>query len=290
MPLSLFDHRTLSHYHERSGHSDRYGHSFGSDLASKGIRIVNSEKPFHLLYHLNLADPAIGLSIPHVHWLPLCYGFAYASKNADFIYRVLNDNEIKLIAPDSLDFDPDSPYPGYPTVFPESPLTFLKQPYDPGVAEDALGLAAVFGVEQLPEGEMQRAIELVRQQGLLEEWTKSGTFADWSPKDLLRSMYKEPFAQGAPLKNCENPSCTAEIAYRSDSISYSLPKEMFPDFDDADLEMHLEARDIRRDSRHVFALHQPAENDTQLWGDPYVQLIWDICEECHCISVTNQCT
>ena len=48
----------------------------------------------------------------------------------------------------------------------------------------------------------------------------------------------------------------------------------------------MEACDVRRDSMHVFAIHDPDENDGLSWD---MQLIFEICECCHCIRVSNQC-
>jgi hypothetical protein len=63
-------------------------------------------------------------------------------------------------------------------------------------------------------------------------------------------------------------------------------------FVNLDKPLHLVYRlnHVRRDSMRVFALHQPEADDELMWGDPYVQLIFEICDACHCIRVSNQCT
>lgn len=289
MPLSLFNPETLRCFRETAG-GDEFDHTFGGDPTAKGIRFVNVERPLHLLYRLNLADPAVGIELPGVAWLPLCYGFGYAAHHGEMIYRVINDSEIELIAPADAEFDPDFPYENYPANFPESPLRFAAQPYDPTRAEDALSLAAIFGIDHLPEPEMQRAIQLVEKERLFDEW-RTEMFSDWSDADYIRCMYKEPFMQGAPSKSCDNPSCTAEIAYRAEPHSITIPEDLYPGGgSEEDRTIHMEARDVRRASKQVFALHQPAADETLLWNDPYVQLIWQICDACGCITVLNQCT
>ncbi len=288
MPLTLFQHDSLRCFREVANAPDRYGHTFGGDPIAKGLRFVNLDEPFHLLYHLNLADPAVGIQLPGVTWLPLCYGFGYSYRDADFIYRVPNDMDVELIAPNELVFDPDSPYDNYPAWFPESSLHFAPLPYDPKRAEDALSLAAILGIEHLPPEELQRAIQLVDQEGLLARWKRD--WEGWEPEDLVRCMHKEPFMQGPPSKSCDNPDCTAEIEYRSEPYTHTIPEDLMPHCTPEERTIHMEARDVRRASKRVFALHQPAEDERLLWHDPFVQLIWDICEECGCISVTNQCT
>ena len=288
MPLSLFNHQTLVHHREVTADVDRFGHTFGGKLSSLEIRCVNLEHPLHLLYHLNLSDPVVPVELPGVKRLPLCYGFAYATYDGTIIYRVINDMEIELIAPADPQYDPDFPYDGYPKSFPRSAVSFVRQPYDPTMAEDALSLAAVFGMDRLSKQEMDRAITIVEKQGFLAEWRKGETFSDWSPEDMIRCNYHLPFMQGAPSKSCDNPDCTAEIAYRTEPMEITLPDE-FSELVGGE-PIKLEARDVRRDSMRVFALHQPDADDELMWGDPYVQLVFEICDVCHCIRVSNQCT
>jgi hypothetical protein len=292
MPLSLFHHKRLWHHREVVGQRNEYGHTVGGDLPSFGIHCENLQSPPHLLYRLNLADPAIDMDLPGIQWLPLCYGFAYAAYEGTFIYKVLSDSEIRVIAPHDAEYDPNFPYENFPRSFSQQSLIFERQQYDPTVAEDALSLAAVFGVEQLSEAEMQRAIRIVEEtSGLFREWGGPGTpgkdFPDWSREELVRYQYKEPFAQGPPSKSCENPDCTAEIEYHVDAHTIDLP-EGVPLIGGETLK--LDAYDVRRDSMRVIGLHQPGNDDTAFWGDPYVQLIFEFCGCCRCVRVTNQCT
>jgi hypothetical protein len=292
MPLSLFHHETLSHYREGSTGPNDFGHTFGGDPIAFGIRFANSE-PLHLLYRLNQADPAANLGIPGINWLLLFYHFSYASNDGRLIYRVLNDTEIELLAPTDAEFDPDFPYPNYPRCFPQSAMRFVKQPYDPRVAEDALRLAGIFGVDQLSDPEMKKAVKIVGEtSSLFTDWASGGgtpgvDFPNWSPEELVRYEYNEPFMQGTPSKECRNPNCTAKVKYRTEPEVIQMPDEYARVFGLSSFEM--EARDVREDSMRVFAVHQPNQGDRLLWNDSYVQLIFQICECCHSICVSNQC-
>ena len=149
MPLSFFHHDSRTHYREVTATSDSFGHTFGGDPSSHGLRFVNCE-PMHLLYRLNQADDAVNLQLLGVRWLPLCYHFSYAAYDGTLIYRVLNDMEIELIAPAEASHNPDFPYANFPQHFPQAAIRFSKQGYDPTKAEDAVKFAALFGVDHYP--------------------------------------------------------------------------------------------------------------------------------------------
>src|SRR4051812_47957285 len=162
MPLSFFNYETKSHFREVPGKRDEFGHTFGGNPAAVGTRFRNCE-PIHLLYRLNQSDPVVNLNIPGVRWLPLCYHFSYAAYDGTLIYRVLMGDEIELIRPTDAQFDPEFPFPGFPKGFPPAPFAFEQQPYDPTRAEDALELAAVFGLDDLSESEIKRAIVIAEE-------------------------------------------------------------------------------------------------------------------------------
>jgi hypothetical protein len=285
MPLSSFQYQPPTHYREVRGKTSRFAHSFGGDPAAQGIRFVNCE-PMHLIYRLNQADPVVGTIVPGIEWLPLCYHFSYASWDGQLIYRVPSENEVELIAPTEAMFDPDFPLPGFPRQFPQSPAAFSKQKYDPAVTEDSLQLAAVFGVDQLSPAKMQRAIQIADETcGTISD-NQGGVISDWSAEDVLRNFHRQPFFQGAPTKSCENPNCTAEIAYRRPAMTIS-PGSTFEEVT-GEKSLTIPARDVRRPSLRVFAIHQPDDGDDRVW--PHVQIVFQVCECCHCIRVTNQCT
>jgi len=55
----------------------RFQHSFGGPSAHKGTTPRGHKQPLHLLYTLDLHDPAVGLRISGIQNLPLYYGFVY---------------------------------------------------------------------------------------------------------------------------------------------------------------------------------------------------------------------
>jgi hypothetical protein len=140
---------------------------------------------------------------------------------------------------------------------------------------------------------MQRAIEIAeRNGGTISDWGKGGgvpgeDYPDFSPEDLLRNVHREPFWQGAPSKSCDNPDCTAEIAYRRESITIPAD-DVVREVTGLDF-LTMEACDVRRDSMRVFAIHEPDKHDRIPWGNTPLQLIFEVCECCHCIRVSNQC-
>jgi hypothetical protein len=280
MPLSVFNHSRFSHYRSVEGTSGPSQHSFGGDPALHGLQFVNVDPPFHLLYRLDLTDPAIPIHLEGVDYLPLVYGFHYAAFSGTFIYRVHNKYEIEIIDPAELTYDPDFPYAGHPPSFPASPIALQQVPYDRTVAEDALALQAVFGLDGLSVSEMARAVSIARP------WhSVSDIFSDWTDEDVVRRLGRAPFMQGAPSKSCGNPDCTAEIAYHVDEGEIELSPET------AELvgekTMKIGGYDVRVDTMRVIAIHEPKPNDKSMWD---VQMIFEFCDCCHCVRVSNQCT
>ncbi len=317
MPLSLFDHRKLRHYRELHAVSGPFDHWFGGRISDFGIRFVNvDDVPLHLLYSLDLVDPSVPVEIPGVTRLPLLYGFRCMSVDTTFIYRALNDTEVELIDPTLFSDDADIPYAGYPRHFPASPISFCRERYDPTVAEDALALQGIFGLDGLSGSEMARAIQIAfsekRYDGSVYEYAhverpKASEYANWTDEQVLRHFGCAPFIQDAPSGSCANPDCPAEV------IGHVGPTEVVLD-DTAPSEpmakqaaamgldinammveyfgtnrLIIEAHDIRAYTMRVIAVHQPDADDELIWNDPYNQIVFQVCEACHCICATQQC-
>ncbi|MEX2168888.1 MAG: hypothetical protein WD851_06240 [Pirellulales bacterium] len=283
LPLSLFNHRKLKHYRETSEGADHFGHAFGGGFTSSGLRIVNADFPIHLLYRLNLDDPAFDIEIPGVKWLPLCYRFVPLT--GDTLYRVVSDTEIELISPIDEEADPAFPYPGFPSTFPSRSIAFARQPYDPTNAEDALSLLTVFGLDQLSPDEMKLAIKIAKETGELCDKHD----VNLTDEEHLKSGGNWPFLQGAPTTSCNNPLCSAEVEWITEELELVFPEELHDVTGPEPLILPGGAV-IRESSLRVFGLYQPNEGDTMMWGDPYVQMIFQICDCCQCICVSNQCT
>jgi hypothetical protein len=309
MPLSLFHHDRFAHYRSTNKRLSTYDHTFGGDANSYGLRFVNVGSPLHLIYRLDQSDPAIPIQLDEVRSIPLVYGFRYAAFDGTLICRVLNDVEIEVLAPTELTYDPDFPYPGHPEQFPLTPIAFTQLPFDPARAEDALSLQAIFGLDKLSRSELQRAIKIGLSNSSYVCYSRDDLpDPGWTDEDILRCLGRAPFIQGAPSRSCANPDCTAEIVGHVDGMELDLT-DISPDDKMAkqaaafgwDLgevvreyfgtdKLEFEGHDVRADTMRVIGIHQPDPGDRLMWGDPYVQLVFEFCDCCHCIRVSNQCT
>jgi hypothetical protein len=282
MTLSLFHQQPPLHFSELEG-AGEFSHTFGGTPHSFGIRFTNCS-PLHLIYRLDLADPAAPVGRPDLKWLALVYHFSDASFAGELVYQVRSDTEIQVLSPALQQFNPDFPYSNFPPFFDETAIHFERQPYECTRAEDAVRMAALFGLNSLSDVEMERAVELADEScGTISAWG----LPDWTPENIVRSAHREPFAQGSPIAECTNPDCSAPIEYRRKSISVSVNDELADFLGDSTFA--IPARDVRQESLRVFAIVEPTPLRRQLWGDQRIQLIYQICELCKCIRVTNQC-
>ena len=152
----------------------------------------------------------------------------------------------------------------YPPHFEKTGVSFELGNYNPKDAVSALEYQGVFGIDQLSESEMQRAIEIARETWHPERFADF----DWSDEEVVRFRGCDPFVQADPSDSCENPDCTAKV--------------------DRVVEWESKSHSIRVPSLKVIAIHQPHDEDETMWGDD-VQLFWQQCTECGCITVNNQC-
>lgn len=251
-PLQLFNHSMRKHLLGSPGRdSSEYKHSLGGDPSDFGMHFSGPAVPLHLVYRLDLSDPLIGLSLPTGRWLPLCYGFGFGGARTTYVVR--SDSHIETVEPICEIYDPDFPYEKYPLRFAQHAVSFAPAAYDPADVDDALRLAGVFGLDGLSPAGRRKAMDRLDEFGFFEE-------AD--AYDMTRDEFLDtcgfPFAQGIPETDCPNPNC----AYFR-----------------------------KADSLVVIGLivGDPAD-DVSLWGGPEVQLIFQRCRRCNCITVTNQCT
>ena len=283
MPLSLFDHGRYAHYRSKENSAGGFEHCFGGGSESFGLRFVNVDTPFHLVYRLDLSDPAIPIRLEGIDYLPLVYGFHYAAFNGTFIYRVLNNLEIEIVDPAELNYDPDFPYAGHPASFPSSPIALQQMPYDRTIAEDALSLQGVFGLDGLSASEMARAVNICLSHH--PYYSQYKLDSNWTDEDVVRIHGCAPFMQGSPAKSCGNPDCTAETAYHVEEMEIEFSAEEAEFF--GEKAMKIDAHNVRVDTMRVIAIHELNPNDKLMWD---VQLIFEFCDCCHCIRVSNQCT
>ena len=138
-----------------------------------------------------------------------------------------------------------------PKTFSLSKTSFTSRPYDASNADDVMAWKGVFGWDELVGDERKRALDLARERTSLSK--HDGPDDDWSYEDVIRSMYDPPFAQSRPYNSCENPDCSD-------------------------------------DQLRVIAIQDDVVSSELIWPDSYVQTIWEMCESCHCIVASNQCT
>lgn len=289
MTLRIFNHHNHSELTAISDASG-FGHAFGGTIEEHGFRVttrrgvsfmnrafailarqasdlVVTDLPrCHLLYCLDLRDERLGVSIPNVKKLPLIYGFHYVSIGGEFSYHVPNDKTIDVITHGAKDFRESFPSTNFPRYFARSAVSFAQRIVDVASAPDALNYQGVFGLQELSDSEMKRAISIAKNEQLVEfDDFRRNVDDEWDDDSILNAMGRRPFYHAAPSKTCTNPNCTVPINEEYTKIF---------------------GRSIRYDSRRVFALHEPELNDRigVSW-----QVLYQICEYCKIISVTNQC-
>ncbi|MEO1530452.1 MAG: hypothetical protein AAFX06_34115 [Planctomycetota bacterium] len=138
-----------------------------------------------------------------------------------------------------------------PDSFSMMQTTLAPQTYDATNADDVMQWKGVFGWDELSDDERGRALDLARRRTSLSR--EDGPDDDWTFEDVIRCMYDPPFAQSRPRNSCGNPDC-------------------------AD------------DRLQVIALQDDVVSSELIWPDKYVQTIWEMCDSCHCIVASNQCT
>ena len=289
MALRIFNHQNHSELTAVSATS-RFAHSFGGTMEEHGLcvttgrdvsflnravailtrqrsKLTVADLPrCHLLYCLDLRDERLGISIPNVTKLPLIYGFHYVSIGGEFSYYVANDKTIHVITHSGKDFRESFPFVNFPRYFPGSALALTQRNIDVTSAADALNYQGVFGLQGLSDSQMERALSIAKTEQLVDfDDFRNNVDDDWTDDSILDAMGRLPFYQATPSKTCTNPNCTVPL-----NEEYTK----------------LFGRPIRHDSRQVFALHEPKLNDPigVSW-----QILFQICEYCKFISVTNQC-
>ncbi len=102
-----------------------HAHWFGGTPTHKGAIPPGREHPVHLLYDLDLTDPALGLAsrFPGLARLPLYNALQYNC--CEIVYRVVSDDAIEILAmekPERSKWDANFPFDNYPRAFPRTPI------------------------------------------------------------------------------------------------------------------------------------------------------------------------
>src|SRR5262249_41621649 len=142
------------------------GHTFGGAADYSGQVAHKRQPPVHLLFRLSLADPAVGITFPGVNWLPLLCAIRYGA--CDLGYRVISDEEVRILHPkESKPWD-DFPYDGYPEKLPVRPVVLTERSYDPREEGDGLFYAGIFGYDALTPKQFARLARVVVDEGFYD--------------------------------------------------------------------------------------------------------------------------
>jgi hypothetical protein len=107
------------------GRAGSHVHWFGGKATHHGTIPSGRKHPVHLLYELDLTDPALGLwsRFPGRTRLPLYNALQYNC--CAIVYRVVSDTEISILAmdqPGNSEWDPNFPFDKYPRDFRRTPI------------------------------------------------------------------------------------------------------------------------------------------------------------------------
>lgn len=107
--------------------SSRYSHAFGGPLQAPLPRYA--AVPFHLLYDLDLRDPALDfLEMEGIDRLPFIFPLRY--NGADVAYRVKPGGKVEFFGGAQYKFLQNWPYANYAEHFPRMPVDVQPFPYE----------------------------------------------------------------------------------------------------------------------------------------------------------------
>jgi len=233
-------------------------HTFGGATQFRGATREDCDGLLvHQLYCFDLAESVLPFHLSGLKWLPLFYCFDFRINTIG--YRLTSDDSLQFFferSHPSVSSNEEWPYDNYPREFPKIWLNVVTVPYDPQNVDDAYAWAGVLGIDSISaEGEEQlrnKAIDAARLWGHEAPGTR----------EELAEYLDMPFVQGRPSSQCMNPAC-----------------------DNSKKEHH--------NQLHVIAIVPNAPLDEALLFGKYeddVILIFQICERCQTIRVSNQCT
>jgi hypothetical protein len=252
MFLGFFHQDTRRVFRGKRAKSSPYGHVFGGAADYSGLVAYKLRPPVHLLFRLNTADPAIGVTLPDAQWLPLLCAIRYGACNLG--YRVISDEQVKILHQTEKKAWDDFPYDGYPEKLPVQPVAIEEGTYDPNKVEDGLLYAGVFGYGALSPKQYSRLIRHVEKEGLPD-------LLGWeSAEAYLEEGNGRPFVQGRPADDCPDPKC----------VNHGCESSL-----------------------RTFAIFQEEQTGVRkLWGSncDSLQIIYQVCPACAAICTSNQCT
>lgn len=236
----------------------RYGHTFGGPAAHKGAKPRGAKRAFHLLYSLNLDDPALKVGpIPGVQMLPLYHPLAYEGN--PLAYHVISDREIRVLELDSTNTSDSFPRDAYPADFPQRPIRLRQLPFDPGRPQDVHRFDGVFGYGWVPRKSRKHFYDYLARDHREMRYLRRAV-----PRSLAKfdEGADHPFVQGSPRYNyyCKNPECPNPAVYKEMDVLAIIVNEP--------------VRGLYLWDKHSF----------DVW------IVFTKCRHCHSIFTYNECT
>jgi hypothetical protein len=233
-----------------------YSHTFGGPHDRRGISREDCKGiHIHLLHRLDLRDPSIPIVIPGIRWLPLYYCFDFRVNELG--YRLISDDSLIAFFHENernVTKTEEWPDEDFPLEFPRSSISIAPYAYNPKKLDDAYEWSGIFGIGNLSKADQARAKKRIagERKGL-------GFHAPETDEEFDAEL-SSPFAQGKPNTKCMNPDC---------------PKH-------------------KEDGRLSTIALMPDEpvRGVRTFGEMGrgVELIFQMCGQCHTICVSNQCT
>lgn len=252
MHLPFFHQDTRRVFLGRRGDVSKFGHTFGGLVDYTGLTAYPGEPPAHLLFRLNTEDPAVEVTVPGSKWLPLLCAIRYGA--CPLGYRVVSDNEVKILYQHEAKAWPDFPSDDFPSRLPSGTLALSGNVYNSDDPEDAHFYGDVFGYAHLTPAQHAAVAQYVAAEG----WHD---LSGWEVDEYLEASSGFTFSQGRPHEACPDPSC------RNHGRDGSL--------------------------RVLATLREGANDPESIWGGARhegIQVIFLICPECSAVLTTNQCT
>ena len=232
-----------------------YGHTFGGPHDRSGTSREHCNGILiHLLHRLDLTDPAVPIVIPGIRWLPLYYCFDYRA--TELGYRLISEEELVTYFPtDDPNVSEEESWPAddYPLEFPKCAIKVEAYAFDSTRLDEAYEWAGIFGIGNLSAPDQAAAKKRVTE--LMKALELSVPQTDEDFEDALC----RPFIQGKPVGSCLNPDCSNGTESGRLTTFALIPAEPV-------------------EGIHTFGR----------WGGG-TELIFQICQKCHTIRVSNQC-
>jgi len=234
-------------------------HSIGGSFADFGYSLVGHQCSPYMLFRFDQRDSLVPNVLDHVRWLPLAYSFLCSGDYEDSItaYRVIDDKSLEFFAP-CKNLTPDLAfYDDYPALFPHGGLGLFDAEHDISDVGDSIRLAAIFGLEHFDDRQRDDAREMIRP---IYETCDAQELYDLGIDGFLDN-WSGPFPQGPPDDiPCFNPSCSISGTHEMSTFATVVghPSSEYPFWSDS--------------------------------GEPDVMLVFQTCDKCGTIHVSQQCT